>query len=60
MLAIISGVILVLFFAKLDELISMSYLTNFEVCNSKLGKFCQTPLSFSLKFQEELLLGWLD
>jgi hypothetical protein len=30
-LAIISGVILVLFFAKLDELISRRYLTIFEV-----------------------------
>ena len=31
MLAILSGVILVLFFAKLDKLISRHYLTIFEV-----------------------------
>ena len=53
-LAIISGVILVLFFAKLDELISKRYVTIFEVLQQR-EVFYQN----SFNFQSEIARGTL-
>ena len=51
-LAILSGVMLVVFFAKLDEIIERQYYTMFEVSNYFQAAFLVSPRLFAFNDQE--------